>query len=325
MSRSGVGLARGVVGRLARCAVVLTLGVALVGCESMPRIPIPTLVDLSEREVVEIANQQAPQMTQQFGGEVPSQLVRAYVDARGRELAAVSRRPNLPWSFKVLNNNAVNAFAMPGGHVFITRGLLVQLKNEAELMGVLGHEIGHVTLNHGESRMEKAATMELGVKVLTQMINKETDDELVRQLGQYGAQIASTMVQLQHSRQDETDADAKGMDLPAKLGYSPAGIMGVLEVLSRISGGSKSDLFKSHPNPERRIADVKKTLDEKYPNWQAATGPYHRFEPNRYQQNILKQLVSLPPAPDVALVIPEGAICTLVPVAGRKAACDCSH
>ncbi|MEM6551358.1 MAG: M48 family metalloprotease [Planctomycetota bacterium] len=310
------------VGRLRDAAIALTLTLGLVGCSV---IPFPTLVDLSEEQVNELANQQAPQLTQEFGGEIGASDVKAYVQARGLELAAVSERPELPWSFKVLNNDAVNAFALPGGHVFITRGLLVQLENEAELMGVLGHEIGHVTLDHGEKRMEKAATAQLGVQAVATILAGTQDDDTVTLLGAYGAQLGLQMVQLQHSRQDESDADAKGAFYSAELGYSPAGIIGVLEVLASLSQGGTPEILKTHPNPEKRIQDVLVLLDANYPDWEAAQGPYHRFDPDRYRRNVLQPLAAMPAAPDVALVIPDGHLGLFAPIPGREGACGCGH
>ncbi|MEM1210792.1 MAG: M48 family metalloprotease [Planctomycetota bacterium] len=279
---------------------------------------MPTLVDLSEEEINELAAQQAPQLTAEFGGELESERIRAYVSARGQELAEVCERPELPWTFKVLDSDVVNAFALPGGHVFITRGLLVKLENEAELMCVLGHEIAHITLDHGEKRMEKAATAQLGVAVVAGILSGTQDDDAVTLLGAYGTQFGLQMVQLQHSRKDESDADVLGADYAAALGYSPAGILGVLEVLASLGTDSTPELLKTHPNPERRIDDIIVMLDERYPDWEAVSGEYHRFNPARYQAEVRDTLAQLPPASEEALQIPENAISVLHPVPGQE-------
>lgn len=315
------GIDRSVVRLGLRLAPALGLAVVLLssgGC-------IPALVDFTEAQVIELADQQAPVLTQEYGGEVASAVVRDYVNARGQELAAVSMRPRLDWRFKVLDNEAVNAFALPGGHVFITRGLLARLQNEAELVAVLGHEVGHVTLNHGEKRMEKAATATMGAELVGALLEAMTNEQSVGGFGKYATQMGLQMAQLRHSRDDESEADERGVQLTAKLGYNPAGLIGVLEVLSQISKGDSIEMLQTHPNPQKRIKDVLLILQKQYPDWQAIDGKYHRYEFENYEEQVLNQLAAMPPAPDVALVIPDGVIGLMAPAPGYEGGCVCGH
>ncbi len=206
----------------------------------------------------------APQMAAQMGGEVDRSDVGAQrVDRIGRSVVERSDAARSPYryDFHLLRDpETVNAFALPGGQVFITRGLLSKLQSDAQLAGVLGHEIGHVVNRHGAEHM---ATGQLG-QLLTMAAGVAATDERGR--GQRAALVAAMinqMVQLKYSRSDELEADRFGMDYMKQAGYDPSAMLGVMRILEAASrGGRTPELLSTHPYPEARIEAIERHLRE---------------------------------------------------------------
>ncbi|MFQ5351413.1 MAG: M48 family metalloprotease, partial [Thermoanaerobaculia bacterium] len=182
-------------------------------------------------------------------GLYADEAAQSYVSALGRALAARSERPDLPWSFKVVDDPIVNAFALPGGFIYITRGIMAHLSSEAELVAVLGHEIGHVTGRHSVERLSKAqlATAGLGLGMIV--------SPKFRQLGDV-AQTGLGLLFLKYSRDDERQADDLGLRYSLRGGYDAREMPEVFTVLKRVgemagAGGIPSWLA-THPDPEER-------------------------------------------------------------------------
>ncbi len=193
-------------------------------------------------------------------------LLQEYVSDLGMEIAAKSERPNLPWSFKILDDPAVNAFALPGGFVYVTRGLMTHLGSEAELVAVLGHEAGHVTARHGVNQMSKQilATVGLGVVVLA---NPDLEDWAF--LGELGL----SLVFLKYSRDDERQADDLGLRYAVRTGYDPnqmPEVFRVLDAVSKVEGaGRLPSWLSTHPDSgvrAKRIEDEVASLDGDFSN-----------------------------------------------------------
>lgn len=173
-----------------------------------------------------------------------------YVSDLGTRLAAVSERPDLPWTFRVIDDPTVNAFAVPGGFIYVTRGILTHLDSEAELVGVLGHEIGHVTARHSVNQMSRAQLAQLGLGV--GMIFSET-------LRDYGG-VAGAGLQvlfLKFGRDDETESDRLGVRYMTRLDYEPRELADVMTMLSRASqmqtgSGRVPEWLSTHPDPANR-------------------------------------------------------------------------
>ena len=171
---------------------------------------------------------------------VEDAAVQERVERLGRSLAAYSDRPELPYTFKVLNVKEVNALALPGGPVYVFKGL-VDFMNDNELAGVIGHEIGHVVKRHSMKQMEKNTGMTLLMAIL---------------LGDRGLPLQSVLQQAfmaRNSREDEEDADQYGYALTLKAGYNPYSMLMGMQRLAEVSGGSDFGMFASHPEPEVRI------------------------------------------------------------------------
>ena len=146
--------------------VIAVFSLALAGCATNPVTGKSELSLISEAQEVAIGKEEAKKVVDQIG-LYPKPEVQKYVSDLGMQIASHSQRPKLPWSFQVLDDPAVNAFALPGGFIFVTRGILTYMNSEAELVSVLGHEVGHVTAKHSVSQMSKAQIASIGMGVAT--------------------------------------------------------------------------------------------------------------------------------------------------------------
>jgi predicted Zn-dependent protease len=181
--------------------------------------------------------------------------LQAYVNRVGSWVAQHSDRPDLPWRFAVLDDADINAFAAPGGYVFITKGMLARLTSEAELAAVLGHEIAHVTEKHHLDAIRKQArTKLLGMAATAAMEERGHDSEQVAAL----VNGAKTIYGKGLDRRDEYEADRLGVVLAARAGYDPYALPAVLQTLDRINPQSSELglLFKTHPAPADRLAEL---------------------------------------------------------------------
>ncbi len=173
-----------------------------------------------------------------------------YVNNVGRWLASQSERPDLPWRFGVLEAKEVNAFAVPGGTVFITRGLLEKMTSEAELAGVLAHEISHVVRKHHLKAIQKGALASLGGQAASAAFN-DLNPEAKQKLVSFGTEMYSRGL----DKGDELEADRLGVVIAARAGYDPYGLPAVLQTLQAAnpSDSAVALMFKTHPAPTERL------------------------------------------------------------------------
>ncbi|HWM92217.1 MAG TPA: M48 family metalloprotease [Thermoanaerobaculia bacterium] len=188
-------------------------------------------------------------------------LLQDYVHDLGMEIAAASERPHLPWSFKLLDDPAVNAFALPGGHVYVTRGLMTHLGSEAELVSVIGHEIGHVTARHGVNQMRKQILASVGLGVASIL------DEDIAQWA-FAGHVGLGLLFLHNGRDDERQADDLGLRYAVRAGYDPREmpeLFRVLDAVSQVEGvGRLPSWLATHPDPgarRKRIEDQVASLE----------------------------------------------------------------
>lgn len=260
---------------------------SLGGCSVNPATGERQFNMLSEDQEVALGIEAAPQFLQQGGGKIPDANVQAYVSSIGQKLAAASERPDLPWEFFALNSPIINAFALPGGKVFITRGLMEQLENEAELAAVLGHEVGHVNAEHIGQQMSRAKVFEIGLQVVGAVSEQSWIDTA---LGAGG-----NLYLLKFGRDQESQSDSLGLRYMTKCGYDPRGMLGVMHVLQDASGGGGIEMLQTHPLPQTRIDRVEQEINEGYAAM--LNNPQYTLQPTPYQQQALAPLKKLPPAP----------------------------
>jgi beta-barrel assembly-enhancing protease len=193
------------------------------------------------------------QINQELSGQVKiyrNQAATNYVDRIGQRLVRTSARPNIKYTFQVVEDDAVNAFATMGGFVYINTGLLKIADNEAQLAGVMGHEIGHIAGRHGLQHMKQAALAQ-GLSTALGVNN----DKLV----QLGVQVALT---LPNSRQDEYDADRQGLSMIVQSGYAPSAMPEFMKKLMR--GNSPPEFLSSHPAVPERVANLQRMIPPAY-------------------------------------------------------------
>lgn len=281
----------GVMRKVMRGAAVLALAgcAAVVGaCRTNPTTGRSQFQALSRDQEIALGVQASPQMTSEFGGKVSDAQLQAYVEGIGRALAARTEadNPKLPWEFTLLDSDVINAFALPGGKVFITRGLAERLTNEAQMAGVLGHEVGHVTARHINDRMAG----QMGVGVLAVIAGAAANSEAVSDAA---AQLGNIAL-LSYSRDEEHESDLLGMRYMSRLNYDPRGQMEVMQILAAASKGPRPPEFLStHPYPEDRVKRIGSLLAGEFKATQ--NNPQYGLYPERYQP-ILARLKALPPA-----------------------------
>lgn len=229
-------------------AAAVALAVALASCAINPATGKKQLSLVGERDEISMGrqyDQETMASLQPYG----TPELQAYVQQLGARLAATSERPGLTWTFRLVDDPSVNAFALPGGFIYVTRGLLSHLNSEAELASVIGHEIGHVTARHSVSQMSKQ-TLIGGLLGLGVAVSPE--------LQQYADALSQGMTALflKFSRDDERQADELGLRYLVRGGYDPRPMAAVFETLgsvSRLEGGARlPDWQATHPNPEDR-------------------------------------------------------------------------
>ena len=273
-------------------ALLALVAATLWACSTNPAPGRSQLNYLSTSEEVKLGSQAEPQFIAEYGGQVPSPQVLAYVRSLGHALSQVSERKDLPWEFNVLDSSVVNAFALPGGKVFITRGLMSKLDNEAELAGVLGHECGHVTAQHIGQQMTRA----LGIQILGVGLGAAgdaTNNDYLRALG-VGTNVGGTVYLLKFGRDQEDQADELGMRYMSRLGYNPQGQLQVMQMLKReVGGGGTPEFLSTHPLPDSRIKHIQGLLKSQYPDYQNAAK--YRLAADEYKKQALAPLSKLPP------------------------------
>jgi predicted Zn-dependent protease len=215
-----------------------------------------------------VSTQQEVQMGQQEAQQVNAQLpmvqdavINSYVNSLGNRIAKLTSRGDLQWQFQVVNSDVVNAFALPGGFVYVNRGVLERASNMSEVAGVLGHEIEHVVRRHSVKQMEQAQGADVGVGILCALTGVCQSG-----LAQAAIQVGGTAVFAKFSRTDEVQADEGGFNNVMRAGISPRGMYTFFQKLlaeeQQSGGGNAAAWFADHPGTQDRIADIQRLLNQ---------------------------------------------------------------
>jgi len=226
---------------------------AAAGCATNPVTGRTQFMTVSEEEEIQMDRQYSPMQFSDDYGPVQDTALNAYVNGIGRALAAGTHRPNMPYSFRVVNATYINAYAFPGGSIACTRGILTSLDNEAELAALLGHEIGHVNARHTAEQMSKGQVSNILVGGLSIIADVAAPGmgQVASALGGFGAGafLAS------YSRDNERQADALGTEYMVKAGYGPEGMVGLMQMLNSLHKSTPSAIeimFATHPMSDER-------------------------------------------------------------------------
>lgn len=222
---------------------------------------------ISVEQEVALGLQAAPQMAQQFGGLSRDQRATALVKEVGSEVVSQSSAAKSPYRFDfhlLDDDKTVNAFALPGGQVFITEALMRRFKTRGQLAAVLGHEVAHVVGRHGAEQLAKAQLTQglTGAAVLATY-----DPQRPGSIG--GAALAALigkMINMRYGRADELESDALGVKFMSDAGYDPRAMASVMKILAEAGGGrSAPEFFSTHPNPENRIKRIEEAIQKQFP------------------------------------------------------------
>lgn len=234
-------------------------------------------VSISPEQEIALGLQAAPAMAQQHGGLSQDSQAQARVDEVGQRLVTRSMAKGAPYQFEfhvLADEQTINAFALPGGQMFITEALLRRLETDGQLAGVLAHEIGHVIGRHGAEHLAKA---ELTQGLTGAAVIAAYDPE---RPGTQNAAVVAAMigqlVNMKFGRADELESDNLGVQIMADAGYDPNSMVRVMEILAKASeGGARPpEFFSTHPNPENRIERIRAAIAEQFPQ-----GPPSELEP----------------------------------------------
>lgn len=245
-------------------AILTVFSISVVtGCAVSPITGERELMIFSDAQEINLGKNADPDIRWQFGGVYSDAQLSAYVNSVGQRLAAISHRSDIPYHFAVVDSSVLNAFALPGGYVYITRGLLARLENEAQLASVLGHEIGHVTARHSMKRLQSTLGFSMLLAIIDQVAAGSEKYQRRRGLIKITSGVAFATVSLGYSRKDEFQADELGATYAHKAGYDPEGMIQLLEILKSLHDREPSvveEFFMSHPRTSARVEAVRKQI-----------------------------------------------------------------
>ena len=234
--------------RIFKTLIIIAVALLLTACARNPVSGNYALNFYSEAEEIKMGKEYHPELVKAYG-EYKDPALHAYVQDIVTRLSDVSHRPNLDYRVTILDTPEINAFAIPGGRVYICRGLLIYINSEAELAGVMGHEIGHVVARHSVQRMSKNLGLNLGLALIF------GDNKSAIQAGQ----IVGAIGLLSYSREDEMEADRLGVDYAHKAGFSPLGVGRLMTLFERLGGrkDALSTILSTHPTSELRAKQAR--------------------------------------------------------------------
>jgi predicted Zn-dependent protease len=276
-------------------AIILAAVPWTAGCQTNSLTGKRNFMLITEAEDISLGQQAAPGVASEMGGTYGDPTIRSYVQRVGGKVAAEAVKCGsyaYPFTFDVLDADMANAFALPGGSIFVTRGLLFQMQNEAELAGVLAHEVTHVSARHSAQQISKQVGAEIVLSVLKGAGSSQSGGGATGSGDTVGsvAKVVGGIISLKYSRDNEYEADSFGTQFAIQAGYSPGGLVRVMEMFmaeEKASGGSTPAFLRTHPYPDDRIKSIHTLLNEKYPT--ALSDPKLTLGREAYQQNVLSR------------------------------------
>ena len=273
------------------CRIILIATVCgvcfLAGCASNPITGEDEMMFSQDyRSDIEIGKQVAPEIEKELKGKIEDEVIQNYIDNVGRQISRFSHNPDFDYHFVAVNDKSINALALPGGRIFITKGLLLKLESESQLAGVLAHEIVHVVARDTQNMMSKEAG--LGVLFIAAMSQARNSGEMV------AMDLARQIVELKYSREDEQTADLGGLDYMVRAGYDPNGMIETMQILKKEDDIRPVEFFSTHPSPENRLSYIQAKIQTYY----SAGLKNVKIGAEDYRRNVLDRLQNLSDSPE---------------------------
>ena len=266
--------------------MALSSGSVVTGCATNPVTGKKQLMLLSEEQEIAIDRENSPHQFSADYGTLQNKVLNDYINRTGKSIAARTHRSDMPYSFRGVNATYVNAYAFPGGSIGCTRGILLALDNEAELAGLLGHELGHVNARHTAEHMSKGILAQAAVAVAGIAVAAGTDSGALGSLTMGLGSIGAGALLAKYSRDNEREADALGMEYMVRSNYNAKGMVGLMDVLRSLSKHKPNAIelmFATHPMSEERYQTAVETSGTKYES--SKSFPVHR---ERYMDHTAK-------------------------------------
>lgn len=301
LGRSGLGIAL----NMFKPVLVGILLFVLTGCSVDPVTGKSSFNFYSENQEIQMGNDYHKQIMAEMP-EYKDPKLQQYVQKLVNDLGGVSHRPNLDYPVVILDSPEVNAFAIPGGHVYIFRGLLTYFNSEAELAGVMAHEIGHVTARHSVERLSTAKALDIGA-MLGSLLLYGNDEEKAKQSYNVMSRL-SVLGQLSYSRENEMEADRLAVDYTYRAGYSPLGVEQTMKMFERMSGSSNEllSILSTHPASDIRAKQARIEVRKKLEHADIVTN----LQRDRYLDMISGLDLGERPTKDPQVVLPKLRIYT---------------
>lgn len=225
-------------------------------------------VAISPEQEIALGLQALPELEQQFGGQSTNQEAQALVDRVCERIISGSRAGEVDWPYEchlLADQETINAFALPGGQLFITEALLSRFQTEGQLAGVMAHEIAHVVARHAAQQIAKQQLTQglTGAAVIAAYDPENPNSQAAAQV----ALLVGQLVNMRFGREDELESDRLGVQFMAEAGYDPRSMLRVMEILAESNqGAAPPEFFSTHPNPENRLARIQEAIDAEFPN-----------------------------------------------------------
>ena len=256
------------------------------GCATNPITGDDELMFYSVQDDTTLGREMAPAIEAALDDRIPDDDLQLYINRVGQRIARVCHHPEWEYRYIATEHDMVNALALPGGYIYITRGLLERLTSEAQLAAVLAHETAHVVGRHTASQLSKQTAMNLATTAL--LVSGDVPSEM-----QHLAVMTNQVLTLSYSREDETEADRAGLDYMVQAGYEPNAMVEVLETLQKEHRGRRElEFYSTHPYPETRLYDIRRRIAEHYRHIDSAI-----TNEDVYKNNVLDYLTTDPKPP----------------------------
>jgi predicted Zn-dependent protease len=252
------------------------------GCAVNPITGESEMMLFPNEQDMAIGKQYAPEVEKALKGRIDDQAMQNYIDGVGRKIAQLSHRPDFDYHFVAVKDKSINAISLPGGYIFVTKGMLLKLKSESQLAGVLAHEIVHVVARDTANSMSK----QMGTNII--LIGAAS--QASSQGAMAAAEITSQILSVKYSREDERTADLGGLDYMIKAGYDPNGMVETMRMLESEDQTSPVEFLSTHPSPESRLSYLNARIQTHY----AGGTERGRVGQEDYERVVLERIKNLP-------------------------------